>query len=77
MFGWFAPPIAAVTLLHLSEFTTDWFVTSDGPLTKNETVPTWLITLVPKLVAKPPPTLYWTNSVEFGTNAEPSEKLFK
>jgi len=34
-----APPIAAVTLLHLKDETTEVFNTSEGPFTKNDTVP--------------------------------------
>ena len=50
-----APPIAAVTFVHLRELTTVVFTDSEGPLTKNETVPIWVITLTPKLLLVPPP----------------------
>ena len=43
--GTFEPPIAAVGLLHLSELITAELMVCEGPLTKNDTVPIWFITL--------------------------------
>ena len=69
--GGFAPPIAAVTLLHRRLLITLLFTLSEGPFTANETVPIWLIVLIPILLDKPPPILYWINKVVFGVKAAP------